>query len=134
MSVSDVYWSPADGGPARTVPACSACAHKLERGIEPEMRKVEVNGTPVNYVNAGFAPSYWGGFGFLPGMFTGFLLGEALGSFAYPGGYGFGDAGYGGDYDGGDASGGDFGGGDFGGGDFGGGDFGGGDFGGGDFG
>jgi uncharacterized membrane protein YgcG len=134
MSVSDVYWSPADGGPARTVPACSACAHKLERGIEPEMRKVEVNGTPVNYVNAGFAPSYWGGFGFLPGMFTGFLLGEALGSFAYPGAYGFGDAGYGGDYDGGDASGGDFGGGDFGGGDFGGGDFGGGDFGGGDFG
>jgi hypothetical protein len=143
MSVSDVYWAPADGGPGRTVPVCSACAHKLERGIEPDMRKVEVNGTPVNYVNAGFAPSYWGGFGFLPGMFTGFLLGEALTPFfGYPG-YGFGDPGYGGDYDGGDASGGDFGGGDFnggdtggdfGGGDFGGGDFGGGDFGGGDFG
>jgi len=134
MSVSDVYWAPADGGPARTVPACSTCAHKLERGIEPDMRKVEVNGTPVNYVNAGFAPSYWGGFGFLPGMFTGFLLGEALGSFIYPSAYGFGDAGYGGGYDGGDASAGDFGGGDFGGGDFGGGDFVGGDFVGGDFG
>jgi len=136
MSVSDVYWAPADGGPARTVPACSSCAHKLERGIEPEMRKVEFNGTPVNYVNAGFAPSYWGGFGFLPGMFTGFLLGETLGSFVgYPA-YSFGDAGYGGDYDGGDASSGDYGGGDFDGGDgdFGGGDFGGGDFGGGDFG
>ena len=129
MSVSDVYWAPADGGPARTVPVCSACAHKLERGIEPDMRKVEFNGTPVNYVNAGFAPSYWGGFGFLPGMFTGFLLGEALTSFSYPGAYGFGDAGYGGDYGGGDYDGGDAGGGDFGGGDFGGGDFGGGDFG-----
>ena len=41
------------------------------------MRKVEVHGTPVNYVNAGFAPAYWGGYGFGPGIFTGFLLAEA---------------------------------------------------------
>jgi uncharacterized membrane protein YgcG len=133
MSVTDAYWTPPDGGPGRLVPVCSADAHKLERGIEPEMRKVEVHGTPVNYVNAGFAPAYWGGYGFGPGLFTGFLLGEVLSppvvyADGYPGG---------GDYGGGDfggSNGGDFGGGDFGGGDYGGGDFGGGDFGGGDFG
>src|SRR5215475_9448442 len=42
MSVTDAYWTPPDGGPGREVPVCSADAHKLERGIEPEMRKVEV--------------------------------------------------------------------------------------------
>jgi len=144
MSVRDVYWTPASGGPGRTVPACSDCAHKVDNGIEPDLRHVEVNGTPVSYVNAGFAPSYWGGFGFGPGLFTGFLLGEAFSPFPFGGGYGdgagyadgagYGNGGSGGDYGGGDFGGGDFGGGDFGGGDFGGGDFGGGDFGGGDFG
>jgi hypothetical protein len=112
MSVRDVYWTPSRGGPGRTVPACSACAHKVDGGIEPEMRNVEVNGAPVSYVNAGFAPAYWGGFGFGPGLFTGFLLGQAFAPHAFF------------------APGGDYGGGDFGGGDFGGGDFGGGDFGG----
>src|SRR5262252_3607869 len=138
MSVRDVYWTPASGGPGRTVPACSDCARKVDNGIEPDLRNVEVNGTPVSYVNAGFAPSYWGGFGFGPGLFTGFLLGEALSPFPFGGGYygdGAGDGGgYGNGDSGGDYGGGDFGGGDFGGGDFGGGDFGGGDFGGGDFG
>jgi hypothetical protein len=115
MSVRDVYWTPSGGGSGRTVPACSACAHKIDRGIEPEMRNVEVNGAPVSYVNAGFAPAYWGGFGFGPGLFTGFLLGQAFAPHAFfdPGG----------DHGGGDHGGGDFGGGDFGGGDFGGGDF-----------
>jgi hypothetical protein len=112
MSVRNVYWTPSGGGSGRTVPACSACAHKIDQGIEPEMRNVEVNGAPVSYVNAGFAPAYWGGFGFGPGLFTGFLLGQAFAPHAFF------------------ASGGDYGGGDFGGGDFGGGDFGGGDFGG----
>ena len=122
MSVSDAHWMPADGGPGRDVPACSACAHKIEQGIEPDMRKVEVDGTPVNYVNAGFAPAYWGGYGFGPGLFTGFLLGEALAPHAiFADGY---------PSDGGDFGAGDFGGGDFGAGDFGAGDFGGGDFGG----
>ncbi|MBO0819182.1 MAG: hypothetical protein J2P30_28935, partial [Actinobacteria bacterium] len=126
MSVRDVYWTPADGGPGREVPACSACAHKVDQGIEPETRTVEVAGDRVSYLNAGFVPAYWGGYGFLPGMFTGFFLGDLLtpqlgwGGGYWDGGYGPGD--------------GDFGGGDFGGGDFGGGDFGGGDFGGGDFG
>jgi uncharacterized membrane protein YgcG len=119
MSVSDVGWTPADGGPARSVPACSACAHKLEQGIEPDMRTVETDRGPVSYVNAGFAPAYWGGYGLAPGLFAGFLLGEMLAPHAFSGGgypSGGGDPG-GGDY------GGDFGGGDFGGGDFGGGGF-----------
>jgi len=136
MSVSDVFWTPADGGPGRTVPACSSCAHKVEQGIEPDMRQVKVDGTPVSYVNAGFAPAYWGGYGLGPGLFAGFLLGEALAPYpTFAGGYpgDGGDPGSG-DFGGGDFGGGDFGGGDFGGGDFGGGDFGGGDFGGGDFG
>ncbi|HXZ75308.1 MAG TPA: hypothetical protein VEH31_31170, partial [Streptosporangiaceae bacterium] len=120
MSVTDAYWTPPDGGPGRSVPVCSACQHKLERGIEPEMRKVEAGGgRRVDYVNAGFAPAYWGGYGFGPGLFTGFLLGEILAPpVVYADGY---------------SGGGDFGGGDFGAGD-GGGDFGGGDIGGGDFG
>jgi uncharacterized membrane protein YgcG len=120
MSVSDGYWTPAAGGPGRAVPVCVACAHKLEQGIEPDMRKVEVGGAPVSYVDAGFAPAYWGGFGFGPGLFTGFLLGDALAphTFADPSYYS-GD----GDYGGGEPDGGDFGGGDFGAGDFGGGDF-----------
>ena len=133
MSVRDVYWTPADGGPGREVPACSACAHKIDQGIEPEMRTVEVAGDRVRYTNAGFAPAYWGGYGFLPAMFTGFFLGELLTPHMGWGG-GYGDGGYGpgdGGFGGGDFGGGDFGGGDFGGGDFGGGDFGGGDFGGG---
>lgn len=89
------------------------------------MRKVEVNGAPVRYVNARLAPAYWGGYGFGPGLFTGFLLGEALAPHAiFADSYSSAD---------GDSGGGDYGGGDFGGGDFGGGDFGGGGFGGGDF-
>jgi len=128
MSVSDVHWTPADGGPGRSVPACSACAHQVEQGIEPDMRKVETGGGPVNYVNAGFAPAYWGGYGLAPGLFAGFLLGEALAPHAFfGGGYPTGDGDPGGDYGGGDFGRG-FGGGDFGGGDFGGGDFGGGGF------
>jgi uncharacterized membrane protein YgcG len=123
MSVRDGYWTPTAGGPGRSVPACSACARKLEQGIEPDMRKVEAHGAPVNYVNAGFAPAYWGGYGLGPGLFAGFLLGEAFAPHAsFADSYSPGDGGFGG---------GDFGGGDYGGGDFGGGDYGGGDFGGG---
>jgi hypothetical protein len=94
-----------------TVPACSACAHKVDQGIKPEIRNVEVNGAPVSYVNAGFAPAYWGSFGFGPGLFTGFLLGEAL---APPVIFGENYPSNGGDPGGSDYGGGDYGGGDFG--------------------
>jgi uncharacterized membrane protein YgcG len=148
MSVTDESWAPPDGGPSRMVPACVDCARKIDQGIQPDMRTVEdSSGGRVAYVNSGFAPAYWGGFGYGGAMLGGFLLGEALASPPiFINEYGYGDPGY---YDGGDNfgggdfggdGGGDFGGGDFGGGDFGGGgdssggDFGGGDFGGGDFG
>jgi hypothetical protein len=138
MSVTDVSWAPPDGSPSRMVPVCADDERKIERGIEPELRTVKVAGAQVPYVNSGVAPAYWGGYGYGGDLFTGFLLGEALGSQpvfyeqnVYDGGYGGGDVGGGSDFGGGDFGGG---GGDFGGGDFGGGDVGGGgDFGGGDF-
>jgi hypothetical protein len=153
MSVADVSWAPPDGGLSRDVAVCVDCERIINRGDQPQMRTVQDrSGNRVAYVNAGFAPGYWGGFGYGGPMLTGFLLGEALAAppviindYGYGGdfgGGGFGGGGFGGgnfgggDFGGGDSSGGDnFGGGDFGGGDsFGGGDFGGGSSGGGDFG
>jgi hypothetical protein len=153
MSVADVSWAPPDGGPSRMVPVCIDDERRIDQGIQPKMRTVQdSSGSRVEYVNAGFAPAYWGGFGYGGAMLGGFLLGEALASppIFINNDYGYGDPGYyggdnfgggnfggdgGGDYGGGDFGGGDSGGGDFGGGDFGGGDFGGGgdNFGGGDF-
>jgi len=147
MSVTDVSWAPPDGGPSRMVPACVDCARKVDQGIQPDMRTVQdSSGSRVVYVNSGFAPAYWGGFGYGGAMLGGFLLGEALASppIFLANEYGYGDPGYAdsaANYGGGDFSsgggdnygGGDFGGSDYGGGDFGG-DSGGGDFGGGDFG
>lgn len=143
MSVADVSWAPPDGGPSRMVPVCIDDERTIDQGIQPDMRTVQDrSGARVQYVNAGFAPAYWGGFGYGGAMLGGFLLGEALASppvlineYGYGGGDNFGGGDFGGD-GGSDFGGGDFGGGsDFGGGDFGGGDFGGGDnnFGGGDF-
>ena len=141
MSVADVSWAPPDGGPSRDVAVCVDCERIINRGGQPEMRTVQDRaGSRVVYVNSGFAPAYWGGFGYGGPMLTGFLLGEALAAppvIINDYGYGYGDAGLGG---GGDFGGDSYGGGDFGsGGDnFGGGDFGndnsGGGFGGGDFG
>ena len=142
MSVTDVSWAPPDGGPSRMVPACVDCARKVDQGIQPEMRTVQdSSGSRVAYVNSGFAPAYWGGFGYGGAMLGGFLLGEALAGppIFVTNEYGYGEPAYadgGNNYGGGDFSGdgGDnYGGGDFGGGDSGG-DVGGGDFGGGDFG
>jgi len=139
MSVADVSWAPPDGGPSRMVPVCVDDERKIDQGIQPDMRTVQDrSGARVQYVNAGFAPAYWGGFGYGGAMLGGFLLGEALASPPiFINEYGYGDQGYGGgdNFGGGDFGGdggNDFGGGDFGGGDYGGGDFGGGDFGGGD--
>jgi hypothetical protein len=146
-STEDVEWTP-PGGIPRTVPACAADAQRVHDGVEPESRQVLTGtGGRVPYYNAPgyYAPwfgGYFGGFGGMGGLFTGFLLGSALGGWGYPvyvggdGGDGSGDGGGEGD-GGGDAgdTGGDWGGGDWGGGDVGGGgDWGGGDFGGGDFG
>jgi hypothetical protein len=138
MSVADVSWAPPDGGPSRMVPVCIDDERQIDQGIQPEMRTVQdSSGGRVAYANSGFAPAYWGGFGYGGAMLGGFLLGEALASPPiFINEYGYGEPGY---YDGGDnLGGGDFGGNggnDFGGGDFGGGDSGSGDdFGGGDFG
>jgi hypothetical protein len=110
-SVRDVEWTP-DGGAQREVPACAACAIRLDEGLEPESRHVLAGGRSVPYWSApGAFGSYFGGF--LPGL----LIGEAIG-----GGFGgwddgangngdFGDFGpgdFGGDFDGGDGGGGDF--------------------------
>jgi hypothetical protein len=130
-SVRDVEWQP-EGGAAREVPACAACALRVEEGVEPHAREVVAGGRSVPYYQAGWlgpwAAGYWGPVGFGGGgFFTGLLLGEALGGGLYA------PVAWGADWDSGDQ--GDRGDGDFGdSGDFGGGDFGGGDFGGGDFG
>ena len=125
MSVTDVSWAPQDGGPSRMVPACVDCARKVDQGIQPDMRTVQdSSGSRVVYVNSGFAPAYWGGFGYGGAMLGGFLLGEALASppIFLTNEYGYGDPGYAdsaANYGGGDFSGG--GGDNYGGGDFGGG-------------
>ncbi|MDF5751274.1 hypothetical protein [Spongiactinospora sp. TRM90649] len=128
-SVRDVSWAPA-GGAVRNVPACAADAEAVERGFDPQMREVMVNGQRRPYYDAGpayqpYAYGYYGGFGDVMSlMLVGTLMGSMMGGFGGMGGYGAG-------YEQGLADGGmgDMGGGDFGGGggfgDFGGGDFGG---------
>ena len=114
-SVRDVEWAP-PGGQPRAVPACAACATRIEDGQEPDSREVLVGGRSTPYWAAG--PAYGGYFG---GFFPGLLIGESLGGFGWGGPVDTGGAGPPlGDFGGG------FGGGDFGGG--GGGDGGGGDF------
>ncbi|MFI0417885.1 hypothetical protein [Spongiactinospora sp. 9N601] len=128
-SVRDVRWAPPSGA-VRDVPACAADAEAVERGFDPQMREVVVNGQRRPYYDAGpayqpYAYGYYGGFGDVMSiMLVGTLMGSMMG--------GWGMGGYGTGYEQGmtDAGGG-MGGGDFGGGDAGGfGDFGGGDFGG----
>jgi hypothetical protein len=80
MSAADVSWAPPDSGPSRMVPACIDCARKIDQGTQPDMRTVEdSSGSRVVYVNSGFAPAYWGGFGYGGAMLTGFLLGQGHG-------------------------------------------------------
>ena len=121
-SVRDIEWAP-PGGQPRPVPVCAADAQRIEDGLDPYTRQVEVNGQRVPYYDAGPALAPWaGGFyggGLLPGLFVGSLLGGGVGEAEAAD-----TAGDQGDF-------GDFGGGDFG--DFGGGDFGGGGDGGGGF-
>ena len=72
-SVRDVEWSP-DGGATREVPACAACALRVEAGAEPDSRQVLVRGQSMPYWAAG--PAFGGYFG---GFFPGFLLGDIVG-------------------------------------------------------
>src|SRR4051794_8653607 len=58
-SVRDVEWAP-PGGQPRSVPACAACATRIEDGQEPESREVLVGGRSTPYWAAG--PAYGGGF------------------------------------------------------------------------
>jgi hypothetical protein len=130
-SVRDVTWAP-DGGVARPIPVCAACATTLESGQLPQARTVEMAGGRVPYWAAGraygpYAGGYYAnsGMDLMSGIFIGSMLGGMYSGPTYiDNGGGIADSG-------GGWGGGDFGGGDFGGGDFGGGDFGGGDFGGG---
>jgi hypothetical protein len=118
-SVRDVMWSP-EGGAKREVPACAACAARVEAGGEPDARQVVVGGRSMPYWQAGAThPGYFGGF------FPGLVLGEIFGSASD---VRTGDSGgfTGGDFSGGSSGGGGGGGGDFSGGSSGGGDSGGG--------
>jgi uncharacterized membrane protein YgcG len=131
-SVRDVFWAP-DGVAPRLVPACESDARRVEQGLDPEAREIEIRGQRLPYWNAPayFSPwagGYFGGFG-VGGLFTGLLIGGMLGGPFAGSAFGYGGVEGAGGGDFGDGGGGDFG--DFGGGDFGGGDFGGGDFGGG---
>jgi hypothetical protein len=109
-SVRDVEWAP-PGGQPRAVPACAACATRIEDGEEPESRQVVVGGRATPYWAAG--PVYGGYFG---GFFPGLLIGESFGGFGWGGpvdtGSTMGDfgGGFGGDFGGGGGGGG---GGDF---------------------
>ncbi len=115
-SVRDVEWSP-DGGATREVPACAACALRVEEGEEPDSRQVLVRGQSMPYWAAG--PAFGGYFGgFFPGLLLGEIVGGSFGAGPFDSG-GVDSGGFGGDFGGGGA-GGDFGGG---GGDGGGGDF-----------
>ena len=76
MSVSDVTGRPRTAArPA--VPACFACADKVEQGIEPDMRTVETVPAPGRYVNSA-SPGVLGRLRLRRALFTGFLLGEVL--------------------------------------------------------
>jgi hypothetical protein len=121
-SVRDVEWTPPGGSP-REVPACAACATRIEDGEEPSSREVLVGGRSLPYWAAG--PAYGGYFGgFFPGLLLGEVIGGGFGWGGYAGDTGTGYSDGGGDGDFGGGGGGDFGGGDFGGGgDGGGGDF-----------
>jgi len=84
-SVRDVEWAP-PGGQPRLVPACAACALRVEEGEEPESRQVLVGGAMTPYWAAG--PMFGGYFG---GFFCGLFVPRKLGGFggwAAPGAYG----------------------------------------------
>ena len=81
-STRDVQWAPENGTP-RPVPACEVDALRVEAGLDPQAREIDVGGRRVAYWNA---PAYYGpwsggffggfgGGGFLGGLFAGEMLG-----------------------------------------------------------
>jgi hypothetical protein len=80
-SARDVPWAP-EGGVPRPVPACEADAQRVEAGLDPRVREIDVHGRRVPYWNAPayygpWSGGYFGGFG--PGLVGGLFLGEMLG-------------------------------------------------------
>jgi hypothetical protein len=122
-SVKDVDWAP-DGGAARPVPVCAACATTIESGYQPETRQVlTTGGQTVPYYQGGpayasYGRGYFDSFGsVLPWLFVASAFNQPN---VYINNGGGGDGG--GGMFGGGGGGGDFGGGGgWGGGDFGGG-------------
>lgn len=111
-SSRDVTWAPAGGTP-RAVPACEADAQRVERGEEPDARRID--GKPYWEAGRAYAPFYSS---FFPGLLIGSMVAGGWDN-PTPSDYSGGSSWGGGDFGGG---GGDFGGGG-GGGDFGGGSF-----------
>jgi hypothetical protein len=112
-SVTEAEWAP-PGGTPRPVPVCAADAQRIEDGLPPMTRQIEVEGERMPYWNA---PRYYGGWqgGFFGGFGGAFLPGILVGSMFAPEWGGGAEA----HADSWDSGGGDLGGGgDFGGGDF----------------
>ena len=125
-SSDDVEWAP-DGGAARPVPVCGACATTLRAGSPPEALEVDTPSGRQPYWRAGaayapYAQGYYSSWGsMLPALFIGTMLASAWSApaaAAAPMMTDTGTGGFGGGDFGGFGGGGDFGGGDFGGGDF----------------
>ena len=83
-STADVEWAP-NGGAARPVPVCAACATTLQSGQLPAAREVEVGGQRVPYWQAGaayqpYASGYYSSFGanLLPMILMGSMLGGSF--------------------------------------------------------
>src|SRR3954454_3674198 len=87
-SSRDVEWAP-EGGVPRPVPACEADAQRIDAGLDPRVREIDVGGRQVAYWNA---PAYYGPWsgGFFGGFggFGGGFLGGPLAGGAARGGRG----------------------------------------------
>jgi hypothetical protein len=96
-SVDDVGWEPPTG-PARPVPACSACMQTIASGVQPQPRRVRAGGRLVPFYEAPpHFESWFGGYfgGAAADLVGGFPLGKALddgfvgGLNTFGGGYGY---------------------------------------------
>jgi len=104
-SARDVLWTPERGAP-RDVPACALDAERVERGAEPDSRKVMMGAQRVPYWQAGpaYAPwtaGYFAASGIMPMLFMGTMMGMTFGG-GFDGSY---DQGYSDGQDSGDSGG-----------------------------